>query len=246
MANSIEVEGLTKQYGDLAAINQLSFTIGEGRIVGLVGPNGAGKTTALRALAGIHPPTEGAIRICGFDLREQPVEAKRNIAFMPDEPRLFEYLTVDEHLRFIARLYGVGTEWRTRADDLLAELELTDKRGSLPTELSRGMKQKLAIACGLLHLPRVLIFDEPLTGLDPLAIRKMKDTIRKRASDGASIVLSSHLLVLVEELCDRVIILHNGRKVAEGTVAAIKRESSATGDGTLEDAFINITSRTES
>jgi ABC-2 type transport system ATP-binding protein len=245
MANSVEVEGLTKRYGDLTAVDNLSFTIGEGRIVGLVGPNGAGKTTALRALAGIHPPTQGTIRICGFDLRESPVEAKRNIAFMPDEPRLFEYLTVEEHLRFVARLYGVGAEWRTRADELLGELELTDKRRSLPTELSRGMKQKLAIACGLLHAPRVLIFDEPLTGLDPLGIRKMKNTIRKRAADGAAVVLSSHLLGLVEELCDRVLVLHQGRKVAEGTVAALKREASATGDGTLEDAFISITTRTE-
>jgi len=245
VADSIEVEGLTKQYGDLVALRDLSFSVGEGKIVGLVGPNGAGKTTALRALAGIHPPTQGTIRICGFDLREQPVEAKRNIAFMPDEPRLFEYLTVEEHLRFVARLYGVGAEWRSRADELLAELELTAKRGVLPGELSRGMKQKLTIACGLLHSPRVLIFDEPLTGLDPLAIRKMKDTIRRRAADGASIVLSSHLLSLVEELCDRVMILHEGRKVAEGTVAAIKRQASDTGSGTLEDAFISITTRTE-
>lgn len=246
MTRSVEVEGLTKQYGDLTAVADLSFSIGEGRIVGLVGPNGAGKTTALRAVAGIHPPTQGSIRICGFDLREQPVDAKRNVAFMPDEPRLFEYLTVEEHLRFVARLYGVGAEWRSRADELLTELELTEKRGSLPAELSRGMKQKLAIACGLLHSPRVLIFDEPLTGLDPLAIRKMKDTIRKRAADGAAIMLSSHLLTLVEELCDRVVIVHRGRKVAEGTIAAIKREASASDSGTLEDAFISITTRPES
>jgi len=245
MTSSIEVEALTKQYGDFTAISNLTFSIAEGRIVGLVGPNGAGKTTALRAIAGIHPPTQGQILICGFDLRDQPVEAKRNIAFMPDEPRLFEYLTVDEHLRFVSRLYGVGDGWRARADELLTELELLDKRNALPTELSRGMKQKLAIACGLLHSPRVLIFDEPLTGLDPLAIRKMKDTIRKRAAEGAAVLLSSHLLVLVEELCDRVMILHNGRKVAEGTVAAIKREASAGGEGTLEDAFISITTRAE-
>ncbi len=243
MATAIEVTNLTKTYGELTAIDHLSFSLPEGRILGLVGPNGAGKTTTLRALGGIHPPSEGSISICGIDLRDKPVEAKRHIAFMPDEPRLFDYLTVEEHLRFVARIYGV-VGWKELASELLTELELADKRTALPTELSRGMKQKLMIACGLIHSPKVLIFDEPLTGLDPLGIRRMKDTIQRRAEGGAAIILSSHLLGLVEELCDRVVILHKGKKVAEGTIDAIKLAADSA-DATLEDAFISITSKAE-
>lgn len=244
MPTAIDVVNLTKTYGDFTAIEGLSFSVGEGRILGLVGPNGAGKTTTLRAIGGIHPPTEGTISICGIDLRDKPVDAKKLLAFMPDEPRLFDYLTVEEHLRFVSRIYEV-TAWSERAAELLAELELDDKRKSLPGELSRGMKQKLMIACGLIHSPRVLVFDEPLTGLDPLGIRRMKDTIRKRSADGASIILSSHLLGLVEELCDRVVIIHKGRKAAEGTIDSLKRTADAV-EGSLEDAFINITTRGES
>lgn len=243
MPTAIDVVNLTKTYGEFTAIEGLSFSVGEGRILGLVGPNGAGKTTTLRAIGGIHPPTEGTISICGIDLRDRPVDAKKLLSFMPDEPRLFDYLTVEEHLRFVARIYQV-TAWRERASELLAELEFDDKRKSLPGELSRGMKQKLMIACGLIHSPRVLVFDEPLTGLDPLGIRRMKDTIRKRSADGAAIILSSHLLGLVEELCDRVVIIHKGHKAAEGTIDALKRTADAV-EGSLEDAFINITSRVE-
>src|SRR5205823_12652409 len=144
-----------------------------------------------------HPPSAGQVRICGADLRLDPVSAKRRLAFMPDEPRLFDYLTVEEHLQFVARLYQTA-DYRSKLDALLEEFELGDKRKALPTELSRGMKQKLMIACGFVHTPDVLIFDEPLTGLDPLGIRRMKESIRVRAKAGTSVILSSHLLHLVE------------------------------------------------
>ncbi|MCU1349894.1 MAG: transporter related, partial [Acidobacteria bacterium] len=164
---AIDVSGLTKSYDSFVAVRDLTFTVKPGEVLGLVGPNGAGKTSTLRALAGIHPPTGGSVRICGYDIREDAVEAKRRLAFFPDEPRLFDYLTVDEHLQFIARIYNVA-DAREKTEPLLAEFELLDKRASLPSELSRGMKQKLMIACGFLHSPEVMIFDEPLTGLDPL------------------------------------------------------------------------------
>ena len=235
----IEVTNLTKSYEALVAVDKLSFSVKRGEVLGLVGPNGAGKTTTLRALAGIHPPTEGSVRICGAELRESPVEAKRHLAFMPDEPRLFDYLTVEEHLQFVARIYGVA-DFRERMEPLLAELELADKRRALPAELSRGMKQKLMIACGFIHSPDVLIFDEPLTGLDPLGIRRMKESITRRAHDGASVVLSSHLLYLVEELCDTVLIIHHGKRAAYGTIEDLKWQIGR-GDGSLEDAFLKIT-----
>ena len=236
----ISATNLSKNYGDFLAVDDLTFTVGKGEIVGLLGPNGAGKTTTLRMLAGIHPPTKGTVEIAGISMLNEPVAAKQQLAFMPDEPRLFDYLTVDEHLQFTARLYNV-TDWRSAAGTLLSELELGDKRNALPFELSRGMKQKLMIACGLLHAPRVMIFDEPLTGLDPLGIRKMKSTIRQRAEGGASVVLSSHLLPLVEELCDSILVIHRGRRLAFGTIAHIKAMSRSGSDASLEDLFLEIT-----
>src|SRR5262249_31776084 len=149
---------------------------GGGEIVGLVGPNGAGKTTTLRALAGILRPSSGRILIDGHDLATDAIEAKRRLAFMPDEPHLFEYLTVPEHLRLIGRLSG-GADVERRSAVLLEELELNGREGSLPGELSRGMRQKVVIACGLVRDATTLLFDEPLTGLDPLGIRRMRETI---------------------------------------------------------------------
>ena len=189
----IEVTGLSKAFGTFTAVRDLSFAVRPGEVLGLVGPNGAGKTTTLRAIAGIIPPTTGQVRLAGHDLLTEPLQAKRMLAFFTDEPRLFDYLTVRQHLNFVARLYAVA-DHEAIARPLLEELEIADRLDSLPAELSRGMKQKLAIACGLLHAPQVLMFDEPLTGLDPLGIRRMKDSILKRAQAGAAIILSSHLL----------------------------------------------------
>src|SRR3954471_11842880 len=216
----IVVDGFTKLYGDLVAVENLSFAVGPSEVLGLVGPNGAGKTTTLRALAGIIAPNRGRIPIAAPELAREPVEAKRRLAFVPDEPQLFEYLTVEEHLRFIGRLYGV-VEAPQRIPALLTELELADKARALPTELSRGMRQKLAIACGLLHDPAALILDEPLTGLDPAGMRRMRATIAMRARDGAAVILSSHLLHLVEELCTKLLVIRRGHCVAYGTLDEI-------------------------
>jgi ABC-2 type transport system ATP-binding protein len=237
----IEVEGLTKLYGEFTAVSELSFGVRPGEVMGLVGPNGAGKTTTLRCLAGIIPPTRGAIRVCGHDLAREAIAAKRQLGFFTDEPRLFDYLTVWQHLNFVARIYGVA-DFEPLGRTLLEELEIADKRDNLPGELSRGMKQKLAIACGLLHSPKVIYFDEPLTGLDPMGIRKMKDSILKRARDGAAIILSSHLLHLVEEICSHLLILKNGRKIAAGTLAEIMQQfAGQTGDASLEEIFFRAT-----
>ena len=237
----IEVLSLTKTYGNLLAVSDLSFTVARGEILGLVGPNGAGKTTTLRAVAGIHAPTDGQVRICGFDIQHDPIEAKRRLAFLPDEPRLFDYLTVEEHLRFTGALYGVA-DAKARVEPLLAEFDLLDKRKALPSELSRGMKQKLMIACGFLHQPDVLIFDEPLTGLDPLGIRRMKESIVRRAKDGAAVILSSHLLHLVEELCERVAIIRNGKRVAYARIEDLKWQiAQGRGGLSLEEAFLRLT-----
>jgi ABC-2 type transport system ATP-binding protein len=235
----IEVDALVRRFEDLTAVDGLSFRVGDGEVLGLVGPNGAGKTTTLRCLAGILPPHSGAIRIAGFDLAKDAVAAKSRLAFMPDEPRLFEYLTVADHLALAARLYQVQ-DAEARSRRLLEEMELTAKERAFPSELSRGMKQKLVIACGLLHEPQALIFDEPLTGIDPGGIRRMKQTIVRRAREGASVIVSSHLLHLVEEICDRVLILSRGRAVLLGTLEEV-RAAAGGGDVSLEEVFLRVT-----
>ncbi len=236
----IDVVGYSKLYGDTVAVQSLSFNVAAGDVLGLVGPNGAGKTTTLRALAGILQPSAGAIRIAGIDLQADPVAAKAKLAFIPDEPQLFDYLTVTEHLQFVARLYGVA-DAAPRIPVLLEELELTAKRDALPSELSRGMKQKLAIACGLLHEPKALLLDEPLTGLDPVGIRRMKETISARARDGSAVILSSHLLHLVEELCTRLLVIRQGQAVAFGTIDEIVAARPELAGQSLEAVFIALT-----
>jgi len=240
----IVVEALQKLYGDFPAVQGLSFDIGPGEVLGLVGPNGAGKTTTIRSIAGIIIPSAGVIRIAGHDLAANPVRAKAELAFIPDEPHLFDYLTVEEHLRFVGRLYGV-TDVNARIPRLLQEMDLQDKRESLTGELSRGMKQKLAIACGLLHEPKVLLLDEPLTGLDPVGIRRMKATITKRAAGGSAVILSSHLLHLVEEICTRILVLQHGKAVAFGTMAEILASRPALKNRRLEDVFLALIGQDE-
>jgi ABC-2 type transport system ATP-binding protein len=216
-----------------------------GEVLGLVGPNGAGKTTTLRSIAGIIPPNAGRVQIAGHELATDPIGAKRELAFFPDEPRLFDYLTVAQHLAFVARIYGVENH-EAIAQPLLEEFEIADKADKLPGELSRGMKQKLAIACGLLHAPQVMFFDEPLTGLDPLGIRRMKNSIVQRARAGAAIVLSSHLLHLLEEVCTHVLILKRGTKIADGTISEVSAQfSNGEADVSLEEIFIRATGGTE-
>jgi ABC-2 type transport system ATP-binding protein len=241
----IEVEALTKRYGDFTAVKNLSFTVRPGEVLGLVGPNGAGKTSTLRCLAGIIPASSGRVTVAGHDLLTDPVAAKRELAFFPDEPRLFEYLSVRQHLTFVARVYGVA-DYEKIAVPLLEELELSDKADVLPAELSRGMKQKLVIACGLLHSPKVMFFDEPLTGLDPLGIRRMKDSIMRRSKEGAAIVLSSHLLHLLQEVCTHVLILKKGEKVADGTLSDVAAQfSNGEANVSLEEIFIRATGGSE-
>jgi ABC-2 type transport system ATP-binding protein len=237
----IVVEKLTKVYGSLKAVDDLSFSAAGGEVIGLIGPNGAGKTSTLKCMVGIQAPTSGSIRIGGHDVVADAIEAKRRLAFMPDEPQLFEYLTVREHLDLVARLYRLENH-AVRVPGLLEELELTGKESALPGELSRGMKQKLTIACGLLHEPPVLLFDEPLTGLDPIGIRRMKRTIVARARAGAAVVVSSHLLHMVEEICTRILIIHKGRKIADGSLEELAARADLAAAGSdLEQIFLRAT-----
>jgi ABC-2 type transport system ATP-binding protein len=245
---ALAVEHLTRTYAGPAgspftAVDDFTFAGAGGEIIGLIGPNGAGKTTTLRTLAGILRPTSGRVAIDGHDIVADAIAAKRRLAFMPDEPHLFEYLTVEEHLRLVARLYTVE-DFDARARALIDELELAGKERSLPGELSRGMRQKVVIACGLVRDATTLLFDEPLTGLDPVGIHRMRETIVARGRAGACVLVSSHLLHMVEEICTRVIIMDHGRKVADGTVAELaSRADLAVAGSSLEQIFLRVTGR---
>jgi ABC-2 type transport system ATP-binding protein len=237
----IQIEGLVKVYDAVAAVDGLSLAVAPGEILGLVGPNGAGKTTTLRCLAGILPPTAGRIAIAGHDLAAEPVAAKRALAFVPDEPRLFDNLTSMDYLRVIGKLWNVA-DAPARATELLAQLGLSGQRDAFPAELSRGMKQKLMIAGALLHQPKAIVLDEPLTGLDPGAMRRMKRTVLEQAAAGAAVLVSSHMLHLVQEICGRVTILQRGKKILEVTLSEIRAGlPGLEKDADLEEIFLRAT-----
>ncbi|NUM53743.1 MAG: ABC transporter ATP-binding protein [Candidatus Hydrogenedentes bacterium] len=237
----IEVLDFHKHYDGVFAVKGLTFTVQPGQVLGLVGPNGAGKTTTLRAMCGIIPPTRGVLRIGGHDVRADPVAAKRMLAYVPDDPKLFDVLTVWEHLRYTAAAYDVP-KWEVDAERLLRQFELEEKRNTLGAELSRGMRQKLAICCAYLHAPKALLLDEPLTGVDPHGIRTTKDSIRGYAQAGGAIIMSSHILDLVEDLCSHLLILHRGECLYFGTLTEARTAfDDLHGDATLEEIFLRAT-----
>lgn len=237
----ISVEGYRKAYDSVVAVHGLSFSVQPGEILGLVGPNGAGKTTTMRAIAGIIPPTAGRLAVGGHDVVADPVAAKRLLAYVPDDPRLFEALTVWEHLVFTASVYGVK-DFAPAAETLLDRFDLRAKRNTVAQELSRGMRQKVAICCAYLHSPRAVLLDEPLTGLDPRAIRTMKDSVAQRAAEGAAFIISSHLLDVVEDLCTTLLILHQGKSLFFGPIGGARAAfAGSTPDASLEEVFLRAT-----
>ncbi|MDP6540589.1 MAG: ABC transporter ATP-binding protein [Planctomycetota bacterium] len=237
---ALSVRGFARNYGETVAVADLSFEVGAGEILGLVGPNGAGKTTTLRSIAGVLPMQAGTVEVAGHDIARAEVAAKQALAWVPDEPRPFDVLTVEEHLEFTAALYGLG-EWRGRADELIERFELTEKRGVVGAELSRGMRQKLACCCAWLSRPQVLLMDEPLSGLDPRGIRAAKRAIAELAASGTAVVLSSHLLDLIEELAGRLLILDRGRGLFLGSLREARERVTDGAHASLEEVFLSIT-----
>jgi len=237
---ALVVQEFSKTYEDTEAVRDLSFSVFGGEILGLVGPNGAGKTTTLRSIAGVLPLQHGSVTVCGIPIQGDEARAKSQLAWIPDDPQPFDSLTVHEHLRFTAALYGVP-DWEPRADALLHRFELEEKRDALGGELSRGMRQKLAFCCAWLHEPGVVLMDEPLSGLDPRGIRSAKAAVRELSGRGAAVILSSHLLVLIEELAHRILILDRGRKIFAGTLAEARATLQAPEGSSLEEIFMAAT-----
>lgn len=240
----IHVQHFSKAYGDFLAVSDLSFEVRAGEVLGLVGPNGAGKTTTLRALSGVIPPTSGQLAIDGHDIHRDALAAKSKLAIVADDPNLFPSLTVWEHIEFVARVYGLERDWPERANVLLEEFDLASRKDTLADELSRGMRQKVAVICALVHQPRVLILDEPLTGLDPRGIRTLFEAIARQSREGTSTIVSSHLLGQLEGVCSRFLILDKGRRIHYGTPAEIRSElPEADAEATLEEIFFIATER---
>ncbi|MEW6671751.1 MAG: ABC transporter ATP-binding protein [Thermodesulfobacteriota bacterium] len=237
----IVLENLIKRYGDILAVNKLSVTVPAGQIFGFIGPNGAGKTTTIKMMAGLLSPTSGRVTICGIDMAAQPEQAKVKIGFIPDRPYLYEKLTAMEFLQFTAELYGVdGSGFVDRAEEKLHLFALLDWADELIESFSHGMKQRLIMAAALLHNPQVIIVDEPMVGLDPVAIRMVKNLFKRLAAEGVAIFMSTHTLQVAEDVCDRIGVIHKGSLLATGTTDELRQNASLQG-AALEDVFIKLT-----
>ena len=237
----IELKDLTKTYGTYTAVQCLSLSIGRGEIFGFIGPNGAGKTTTIKMMGGVMAPTEGTITIAGIDMQAEPRKAKRKVGFIPDRPFLYEKLTGLEFMQFTADIYGVPEEqFPDKAAAILALFSLADWSNELIESYSHGMKQRLIMAAALLHDPEVLIVDEPMVGLDPLAIIMVKNLFKRLASQGVTIFMSTHTLKVAEDICDRIGVIVRGRLIASGTAADLRREANVS-SADLEQVFLNLT-----
>ncbi len=241
---ALAIVGLTKRFGATAAVDRLDLAIPQGEFHALLGPNGAGKTTTLRIVAGLLRADEGRVAVLGHDVATHPADAKRELAFVPDDPLVYDKLTALEYLEFVAGLWSLAPDVAARdAEELLRQLDLWPQAQQRAESYSRGMRQKLALAGALIHGPRLLILDEPLTGLDAAAARQVKDLLVARVRDGCTIVLTTHILEIAERLAERISIIQRGRIIAQGNLDELRTMAPGSERGqTLEDVFLQLTS----
>ena len=231
----LQIQQLTKRYGEKTAVDALTLTIRPGEIFGFIGPNGAGKTTTLKCCCGILQPDSGEVRVDGISVREDPLAAKRKLAYLPDNPDLYHYMTGIQYLNFIADIFGIPAAERwARIEPLADAFELTGDLGQPVSAYSHGMKQKLAIIAAWIHDPKLILMDEPFVGLDPKAAHLLKGMMRAVCDGGGAIFFSTHVLEVAEKLCDKVAIIRSGRLIRSGTMEEVK------GDDSLEDVFLEL------
>lgn len=237
---AIRIENLHKDYNGRFAVEGLTVTVPAGSFFGFLGPNGAGKTTTIRMLMGLAQPTSGSIEVLGLSLPEQGDEIRKQIGLVPDDSLLFDHLTGAEYLEFVARLYAVPRhEAKSRAQELLTLFELADDAKKLAGDYSKGMRKRLAMSAALIHRPRLFLMDEPFEGVDAVGARLMKDILNDQVRRGNTVFLTSHVLEVVERLCDHIAIINKGKVVIEGTLDQLREQSSATGSS-LEDIFVSV------
>jgi ABC-2 type transport system ATP-binding protein len=240
MEYACEIIGLVKKFGPKTAVDQLSLSVPTGMLYGFLGVNGAGKTTTLRMISGLIRPDAGEIRVCGIDAIGDSQRAKQPLAYIPDDPVLYARLNPMEHLEFVAALWNIDPRIaRARAQELLERLGLWDRRHEWIESYSRGMKQKIALASALIHEPRLILLDEPLTGLDASAARLVKDILLEFLRNGGSVILTTHILEVAERLAERIGIMSGGRLIAEGTMDDLRHHSGQVA-GSLEDIFLQL------
>lgn len=242
----LEVINLVKHYGKIKAVDGISFTVKAGEVFGFLGPNGAGKTTTIKVCTGLLKPTRGQVRVAGFDIARQPVEAKGNLGYAPDNPFIYEKLTAREFLQFVGAVYlrkePAGVDGRV--DEILEMVGLADRADELIEGYSFGMKRKVILCAAILHRPRVLLLDEPTAGLDAASARMVKDAFRRLAEGGSAVLLTTHIMEIAERLCDRIGIINKGNLIAVGTLAELREQARSPGS-TLEDVFLSLTEKEE-
>lgn len=237
----IKTRKLVKRYGSVPVVNGLDLEVRSGEIFGFLGPNGAGKTTTIKMLTGLLDPTEGEIFICGSDIRKQPAQTKALMAYVPDQPKLYNKLSAREFLQLIAALYRIPKDIaQERTDQLLGIFELTGRADELLEGYSHGMRQKVVLASALIHQPKVIFLDEPTVGLDPASARLLKDILQELAQQGTAVFVSTHILEIAERMCHRVGILKNGQLIAQGSPEELRQKTGHGGES-LEDIFLELT-----
>ncbi len=240
----IETTHLIKRYGEKVAVNDVSFTVQAGEVFGFLGPNGAGKTTTIKMIVGLLQPSAGSVKIAGYDVQAQSLQAKSLTGFVPDTPNLYPKLSGRELFRFIGDLYGLERgQVQQRSEELLRLFELEQAGDDPLNSYSHGMQQKAALACALIHDPKVLVLDEPTVGLDPRSARLIKDMLRQMAERGSAVFLSTHILEIAERMCDRIGIINKGELIAIGSMEELR--GLGQGETSLEDIFLSLTGGAE-
>ena len=240
-AFAVELKSVVKRYSEILAVNNINLTIKRGEIFGLLGPNGSGKSTTLKMLLGLVQPDSGSITVLSKDVQKDPIAVKRQVGYVPESPRLYEFLTGIEYLDFIGDVYNMQTEEKkNRINEYLKALELEGREGDMINGYSDGMKQKIALISAFLHRPKLLILDEPLSSLDPRSARIIKDFLHHLKTQGVTTVMSTHVLEIAQAMCDRIGIMYHGKILALGNMKEL-REMSKLPDSGLEDIFLKLT-----
>ncbi len=238
---AVELKSIVKRYGEILAVDNVDLTIKPGEVFGLLGPNGSGKSTTLKMLLGLVQPDYGSVNVLGLDVQKDAVAVKKNVGYVPESPRLYEFLTGIEYLDFVSDIYGMRTEEKAaRINEYLKALELEGREGDLISSYSGGMKQKVALISAFLHRPKLLILDEPLSGLDPRSAKIVKDLLHELKAQGVTTLMSTHVLEIAQAICDRIAIMYHGKLLALGTMDELRQKARMPESG-LEDIFLKLT-----